>query len=306
MKLYIIGNGFDLYHGIKSSYKHFQEYLELNDPECLQYIEDYIFIKNENWSDFETALAELNVNEIHNMCDGFLENYGAEDWSDSYHHDYQYEINIILEMLTVTLKKNFTSWINQVQLTISNHFYNRKYLSLNINEKYLSFNYTTSLNTIYNVPNDNIIYIHGNIRSSENLIYGHGIAPDAAYIKSCSETYSKDDFYLENDEEDDPRAIEGRNLIKDYFHTNYKDVKTLTEENISFFQQLYCITNICILGHSLSEIDMPYFKELVKYIDITTVEWIISYYSETEKVSHRDKIINLGIKESLIKLKKLE
>ena len=31
--LYIIGNGFDLYHGVKSKYKHFYCWLNLNDHE---------------------------------------------------------------------------------------------------------------------------------------------------------------------------------------------------------------------------------------------------------------------------------
>lgn len=34
--LYIIGNGFDLHHGINSSYKNFQEWMYENHPDVIE------------------------------------------------------------------------------------------------------------------------------------------------------------------------------------------------------------------------------------------------------------------------------
>ena len=38
--LYIIGNGFDLHHGINSSYRNFRDWLYENEPTVIQDIEE--------------------------------------------------------------------------------------------------------------------------------------------------------------------------------------------------------------------------------------------------------------------------
>ena len=57
--LYIIGNGFDLHHGVDSSYASFCKWLKKHDPETLDIYEtvcDYKAI----WSDFETSMAYVS------------------------------------------------------------------------------------------------------------------------------------------------------------------------------------------------------------------------------------------------------
>lgn len=39
--LYIIGNGFDLHHGINSSYKNFQEWMHENNPDVIEKLMRY-------------------------------------------------------------------------------------------------------------------------------------------------------------------------------------------------------------------------------------------------------------------------
>ena len=52
--LYIIGNGFDLHHGINSSYRNFRDWLYENEPTVIQDIEEaYGCCDDEWWSDFE-------------------------------------------------------------------------------------------------------------------------------------------------------------------------------------------------------------------------------------------------------------
>lgn len=40
------------------------------------------------------------------------------------------------------------------------------------------------------------------------------------------------------------------------------------------------IINIYVLGHSLSEVDMPYFEEIASRVD--NLNWIISYYDDND------------------------
>jgi hypothetical protein len=93
-------------------------------------------------------LADIEVNSVVDYASQFLVSYGAKDWSDSYHHDYQYEVNNIVEGLSKELKTRFTDWI--VQLHIPNRTeVKSKILDIDETAKYLTFNYTSTLSTIY-------------------------------------------------------------------------------------------------------------------------------------------------------------
>lgn len=70
--LYIIGNGFDLFHGVKSSYGSFRKWLQTHDYDTYQTYEtvcDYDAL----WSDFETGMAYVSR-------DFFLESGLALEW----------------------------------------------------------------------------------------------------------------------------------------------------------------------------------------------------------------------------------
>ena len=57
--LYIIGIGFDLFHGVKSSYGSFRKWLQTHDYDTYQTYEtvcDYDAL----WSDFETGMAYVS------------------------------------------------------------------------------------------------------------------------------------------------------------------------------------------------------------------------------------------------------
>ena len=62
-RLYIIGNGFDIFHGVKSKYSDFKDYVEQNDYDLFEALEEY-FNTDELWSDFEETLAYIDTEKI--------------------------------------------------------------------------------------------------------------------------------------------------------------------------------------------------------------------------------------------------
>ncbi|MFL7853368.1 AbiH family protein [Providencia rettgeri] len=60
MRLYIIGNGFDIRHGLPTGYKHFKSYVAKNDQELYDSIEEYIPAGDE-WNELESALGEIDM-----------------------------------------------------------------------------------------------------------------------------------------------------------------------------------------------------------------------------------------------------
>jgi hypothetical protein len=156
---------------------------------------------------------------------------------------------------------------------------------------FINFNYTDTLQKLYNVPNENILYIHNKANdNTSTLILGHSRNPEIN--KSLEELY--------NDEDTDPRVAEGNRMLDNYFKETYKSTERIIIENISLFNSLLETKEIYVLGHSLSKVDLPYFKEIIVGIDKTKVKWVISFYNKKELVHHRDVFKELGIDPALI------
>ena len=64
------------------------------------------------------------------------------------------------------------------------------------------------------------------------------------------------------------------------------------------------ITEIIVLGHSLNDIDILYFKEISKRTR-PDAKWVVSYYEAEELNTHKNKIINIGIETSRISMIKI-
>ena len=291
-KLYIIGNGFDLHHGLKSRYWDFRAYLVDKNNALVEKLEEY-FGDDALWSDFEETLSHLDTEQIIDECSNYLVSYSAEDWSDAYHHDYQYEVQNKIGIITEDLKKRFTEWILQLSLPTDAA---DKMISLTANSSFINFNYTDTLQKLYNIKDKNIFYIHSKaVDSNSTLILGHSRNPKAN--KTLEELY--------NDEDSDPRVAEGNKILDTYFEQTYKSTEKIIAENSQYFSQLNDLKEIYVLGHSLSEVDLPYFREIIKHIDRKSVKWKVSIYNKKELVHHNETFKQLDIDTTLIEFDRL-
>jgi hypothetical protein len=287
-QLYIIGNGFDLHHGIQSSYDNFRTYLKHEDSSLFDAVETYLSLED-NWSDLEASLASLDVDYLTDNASNFLVSYGAEDWSDAYHHDYQYEIEQVVESLSSKLKENFTNWIKQLGIPNKNEV-TGKLLDINPNAMYLTFNYTKTLKKLYDVKKSNTLFIHGNAKKEQSdLILGHAWNPDE--IKPLSE---EEDY-----ERLDVRVIEGNEIINCYFHKTFKQTSKIIEDNANYFNNLKTVSHIYVLGHSLSDVDIEYFEAIITHTDSNKVNWTVSYYNTEEMKKHQQTMNKLGVHKNI-------
>lgn len=305
-KLYIIGNGFDLYHGLPSSYGNFREYLKKHDKEVFEAIEEYIFSSDTNpelWKNFEEALGYFNDDELREFARTYLLSYSSEEWSDSAHHDYQYMINEVVKALTDRLYKHLTTWALELDKAIPNS--NR--LPLDKNGQYLSFNYTHTIEKLY-APTKQVLHIHGSIESADSeLILGHGIAPTSHRTEEEIRNSMDEDSYREYCEErasEDPRVSEGEDIIRGYWEDSYKNTLQIISDNQEFFNGLQDITEIHVIGLSFSSVDLNYIHEIVK--KVPNAKWIVRYYKPEEEKEFKDKLTNvLGIEENKVELQRL-
>ena len=255
--LYIIGNGFDLHHGIPSSYYNYMHWLCVNYPELYDEI-SRTFINAEQktwWSDFEHHLAEVEY---------------MYDLSAVIYPDYEIE-GIALkgknspERLSAVYKAvqmTFSVWVRGLNdFLIGVH----PDLPLDVDATYLSFNYTNTLQNVYGIPDEHVLHIHGNAEKGEDIIIGHD---------SSGANFQ----YMQSEIID----IEGLGYaIGKQISTFQKPTAKIIESNRAFFESLRDIERITVYGFSFSSIDMPYVKEIIKFTSENVV-WHIYVYSIDE------------------------
>lgn len=103
-----------------------------------------------------------------------------------------------------------------------------------------------------------------------------------------------------------PEEVMMAEAVEEYFELSKKPVADILKKNKSFINDLYDIRTIIVLGHSLGDVDMPYFKAIYIANDSPTqIKWYISYYGDSEKKTLEEKLRSLvvGDKASIMMFK---
>lgn len=285
-KLFVIGNGFDQHYGIKSSYSHFKSYVSTaKEFRAVSRNIDIFLPVDQWWSNFEEAMAGLDADQITDEASMYLVSYGADDWSDADHHSYEFAIDEIIKSLTEEMKEAFFSWLNNLEIPRPD-----QKLSLPPDAKYLTFNYTPTLEILHTISKKNIFYIHGKRDDLKSIVLGHGLDPDT--LKSLNDGVN---------DPSDVRVYNGNALIDKYYGNTHKQTVKIIQRNKSFFMSLKNISEVYVLGHSLAKVDIPYFEEILKNVSPHAM-WNVSYYSPNEITHHKNVLEGLGVKSENIKM----
>lgn len=252
--LYVIGNGFDLYHKLQSSYAHFHEYVQDTDNELADLLENFFDLQHNDqylWKDFENDLARFDHDsyfdsfcEIDVMAESFRRSdvFGLED-----------ELSEESDNLVIRVREIFTSWIESIEYPEENIL---KPLRLQLNPKllYLNFNYTDTLEAVYQIPKSQILYIHNNANdyTTGELIFGHSQASDGV----------DDSTFDEDGEPTRTLFTDAENAARSPFYAFQKDTAEVLKKHGAFFNKFGQLKKIIVLGHSLGEVDWPYFKAI--------------------------------------------
>lgn len=270
--LYIVGNGFDLHHGISSSYAAFGRYLKEVDAKTYGQLERYFSVDGDFWWQFEAQLAHLDTDLLLDDAEAYLPSYGADDWSDAGHHDYEYELDRVVSAISSTLRLRFSEWVRQLVIP-SPMLLIGKLLPLRRDARYLTFNYTETLQRVYGIPDASVIHIHGAAAyADDQLILGHGW-----------ERTEVDSFNHGIDPESaDVRVMGGNEIVDRYFTETFKPTARVIESHQPFFQSLSGIKKVFIMGHSLSSVDLPYLLELRRHLGNGDIQWQVSFHGSPE------------------------
>ena len=283
-KLYVIGNGFDLWHNIPSSLAQFKQYVHALDRDTFREIENYLPTQD-NWSDLEWALGDMDVDALIDDLAHFMSSYGAEDWSDAGHYDFQYEVTNVIEHLSTGLQQNFSKWIRKLPIPTPATA-EMRFTTLDTDAVFFSFNYTNTLGSLYGVPPEKILFIHGCAdRADDDLVLGHAWHPQTR--KSLNDRPDIEDI--------DMRLMEVNNIIDNYFFETFKRSADLIAQYRGFFEALTDIEQVIVLGHSLSDVDAAYFTALLKQRSVAEAAWLIACRSLEEWPQKESLLTKLGV-----------
>lgn len=289
-KLFIIGNGFDLAHGMKTNYKDFrqflideylhgeydpnafydipytttmpdgdEEYCDEDVVKCILKLLDGVI--GTNWEDVESYLNDLPYSEFLDSYDL----YNKED-DDFISKDYSRNQNNSSNLCGGTKRINyyFREWVETIKIAKKG---NKKFKKLIDPKKdfFLNFNYTKTLEVLYKAQN--VCHIHGTLE--QELLFGHGDS-------ECP--YEKYEQHWFGSQEN----------LRDLFFSLQKNTQKAFWDNQEFFIKLQKASmesplSIYSFGFSFSEVDQYYLSKICEIIDTTSVCFYMNNYDDDKK-----------------------
>ncbi|HHQ1151277.1 TPA: bacteriophage abortive infection AbiH family protein [Listeria innocua] len=290
--LFIIGNGFDISHGIPSSYNDFREYLITTYPEAnhdelivpephLAYNDSYFFDENEvagfviyildqaegeDWKDVETSMGNLDFTEYFDQFEQDYDESSDYEWRQAADKE-DLANNLIVP--TSKIKELFSEWINTICL--DNVCENEDFSSFFENPiDILSFNYTETIEQVYGVQD--VCHIHG--MQGEELLFGHGDDTDHS------------DYYM-------IRQLGAQDVLSDIDRKLKKETWKALSSNAYFFNGLLekNVSDIYSHGFSFSSVDRIYLKKIFEIIDTCNITWYFNDYDSKTKINDYENIL---------------
>jgi len=291
MKLYIIGNGFDRAHQLPTSYSDFARYLNESQPEAYQRIGLLYNHSDENWlwKDYEANLSNIDI-------DGCVEKR-IDNWNTLSRH----EIENLFDTLYHDLQQLFHDWINTIYVDGCMDF-----LNLSPDDYYITFNYTNVLERKYHIPRNHICYIHNDTSNQPYLrpVIGHG----EGYKQIETRVLLHQERVTEIvNRQGKPGWCESENAYVEFILKCFQELigslKKLPSNNIAYYTEYFTLLNglkfteVCIWGHSLADVDVPYFEKFFSLESVKFAKWYVSYHGAKE----RDKLYLKFFRISMLK-----
>lgn len=288
MKLFIIGNGFDLSHGYNTRYTDFKKFLTHKSYDIGSFrLIDYFGDDDDLWSDFENNLEFIDFKETTDFYVGGLD----PEWSDK---EYDREISrrsALQDSFEEAPEKLYPALCTALSDFIVEETYDEKSVLdkytriMTNNDLYITFNYSKTLENLYKIPENNVEHIHG--------VAYHSSTPDPDDFDYSYESpfiifgHSDTKKIVRQAEDSNPINPNGcLNNINDLMKKDYQ------LQSFNDFIQGRTFSSVEIIGHDFGIVDKPYFEELNKALNKNTVInfWLFDMSKSNEKL-HDLKIV---------------
>lgn len=272
VKLYIIGNGFDISHEMPTQYSDFKKHLRSKDPAAADMLEEYLSCRD-LWTDFERALGTIDARRILTTeSEEYLPSRPGEIPDERDFSQVADAMSFKTQNLHERILKELKNWISNV--AIPSHRID--YLIDTQDSLFFTFNYTKVLEKLYQIPDTRVMHIHG---YTDSPIIGHGNTYHKSYFR-------EEEAWWLTDEADD--------AARSFLKKTHKDVSEIISRHHKYFSGLSHIDSIEIIGHSMNDIDMPYY-EVIRRSVREDAKWTIYWHSPDDKEAAEHLVSHLNL-----------
>lgn len=287
-----------------TKYNDFREFIKDKYPNCVEDIENYISVpelvlhpkhetimnldevvsfilsviskaemimcEDDEWSNLEESIGRIEYDELFEDLFDMYDKDGDYDFVANIRNqeDFAYNIESILYISSLLVEQVKTI---EISTDFKVEFYN---LVQNNNCKFISFNYTSTLQKLYNVVD--VCHIHGNVDEGDELFFGHG----------CIESY-------------EGKYLGAKDTLDTIDNLLRKDCNKAFEQKASFFNSLvwdYDISEIYSYGFSFSDVDMFYIEKVMNLINTNNTTFYLNNFDKQNFCLFKNKIIQAGFK----------
>lgn len=275
MRLIIIGNGFDLHHRLKTSFKDYLKYLKQHNPDALASIRhskyfigngvDVFNAKDPFWTDVEGNLLFA----YKDMLDDSVEYLDWNEENDARWHRAEFDSEMkVKEIDSSFATDSLANWIRCIDILKA-----KRIVAFEQSDEFVSFNYTETLEKVYGISPERILHIHGCIIDPESLQFGNPNQTPTLVRKEAEKAYGDHEYYGMSIEP----AANNYVALADSFS---KDI----DSNIPKLEEFIAgkvIDEVVIMGHSYSGVDKPYYEKLLTP-RFKKAKWTIYCYADKD------------------------
>ena len=232
------------------------------------------------------------------------------DYHDADIYDAEVYIGQEFEDIIYKIKHSFNDWAAGLPKPNPN-----KKVDIDYDDSiFVSFNYTDTLEQLYDIAEKDILYIHGKANRDSELILGHGKTKEEIFEENKRpKPEIPDDLSEEEIAEFKYEIRESGDFIYDRaFDEAINKVASLqknTEGILQLYKDLFDkfheVRKVYIYGLSFSVVDMPYLKTWIGMLDLSKVSFEVSFYQDDDEDYFKSQLIRLGVPEHSIKMIRL-
>lgn len=261
-RLIICGNGFDLYHGLRTSWADYHKHLR--DKGYTKLLGQIEHLQDANfWSDVESHLG-LDLGAILDAgCrdsfakSGTISACEVEKYVDDHTNQ--------LGSFTTSLVKE---WIHTINGELADRQRRLADPALGNADRFITFNYTNTLEQVYGINQKRILHVHGD---TNEIQFGNPSEDTASQNvgKKLAFDYRKEDA--------SKPAIKKLTSLAQVIH---KDIPGNFQKVNDFLNQ-WEIGEVVVMGHNFSGVDLPYYKEIF-FKRYAAARWEIYCYKQDD------------------------
>lgn len=264
--LYIIGNGFDLFHGLRTGYSDYRDYLMEADPTVARAFESFQYIIEPSLDPAETRWSSIEESlelDYEGLLESALASYPLDLTKDNPGwDDPRCFIDVETRFVDDFVKRDLQAWLSGIGLSqaICRVLLERDAL-------FVTFNYTLLLEKRYDVAPDRVLHIHGELAEAESTIGGGGLSR-AAGLQFGSPANDP-----EGVRESLERAYGDEEFYGAYFEPCVRELerycglaqKRLSDNYVALdrFLRGRSVDAVCVFGHCYDGVDLPYYRDVL-------------------------------------------